>query len=216
MWRIRASELEAAGFDLSIVRQINTSLQDFPVHATHINVLEFVAIIVNLWFMLHFVRQQAPPPGGHVVAIVADNTSALSWLRFAARQRSPPIRHLALFCHSLLTLSQTSEFLTVEPIHIPGQENSVADILSRPEIASTLDIAIEQCPPLQTCHACQVPYALLSYVSRLLSATQTGDQFVQKTTELLTVEPTILPLGAHHIACHRGFSRRSHRGIWSR
>jgi hypothetical protein len=126
-WRLLSPDLLATGFDLSVVNHLNHNLRTVTEHATHIDVLEFVAIIINLWFVLYFARKTQQPQGGHIVAVVADNTSALSWLRFASRNRAPAIRNLALFCHSLLTLSQTSEFLTVEAVHIPGQENIVAD-----------------------------------------------------------------------------------------
>jgi hypothetical protein len=76
----------------------------------------------------------------------------------------------------------------------------VADALSRPEVATTLDIAIELFLVLQSCHACQVPFALLSHISKLLSDTPTGAPFVPKTMEFLTLAPTILPIGAHRTA----------------
>jgi hypothetical protein len=89
MWRLRFHELEAAGFDLFTVQCINTSLRDFTEHTTHINVLEFVAIIINLWFVLHLVRYHDVPPGGGTW--LQSSPTTLSWLRFAARHRSPPI-----------------------------------------------------------------------------------------------------------------------------
>jgi hypothetical protein len=46
----------------------------------HINLLEFIAIIINIWLALSWVRSAPTPPGGHIIAILADNTSALSWL----------------------------------------------------------------------------------------------------------------------------------------
>jgi hypothetical protein len=56
--------------------------------ALHINLLEFVAIIINLWLALRWIRSVKAPLGGHVVAALADNTSALSWLRHASRSNS--------------------------------------------------------------------------------------------------------------------------------
>jgi hypothetical protein len=75
----------------------------------------------------------------------------------------------------------------VHATHIPGQENAVADALSRQEIAATLDCAIEQFTVLRTCHACQLPYALLLHINNLLSNTTIRAPFVQKTKELLTI-----------------------------
>jgi len=55
----------------------------------HINVLEFVAIIINLWLVIVLSRRHPVPVGGHVFAVFANNTSALSWLRYASRSHRP-------------------------------------------------------------------------------------------------------------------------------
>jgi hypothetical protein len=217
LWRLTTADLVTCGFDMSVITTLDANLHVRIEHPLHINILEFIAIVINLWFVLWFIRQQhVPPPGGHAVAILADNTSALSWMKFAARSHALPIQHLALLCQGLMTLSQTSDFLTTEARHIAGIDNGAADALSRPEIAQTLDSAIKLFPVLQTCHACQVPYALLSYINKMISSNSIGAQFVHEMTNLLTIEPRILPLGAHHTVCQKGFYRRSHRGNSSR
>jgi hypothetical protein len=97
-WRLLAPELVSLGFDFSVVQKVNDNLRAYSEHGTHIKILEFFAIAINVWLTLHFVRsRRLHQTGGHVVAIVANNTSALSWLRFAARNRASPIRRLALF-----------------------------------------------------------------------------------------------------------------------
>jgi hypothetical protein len=213
LWRLKSSDLVTCGFDISIITKLDTKLRTQIEHSLHINILEFVAIVINLWFVLWYIRHQHPlPPGGHVIAVLADNTSALSWMKYAARSHAVPIQHLSLLCQALLTLSNTSDILTTEARHIPGTDNGAADSLSRPEVAPTLASAIKQFPVLQTCHACQVPYALLSCISRMLSSTSIGEQFVLETTSLLTIAPRIFPIGALHTVCQRGFSKRSHRG----
>jgi hypothetical protein len=217
LWRLTSPDLEACGFDMPVITRLDARLRTQVEHSLHINILEFVAIVVNLWFVLWFTRDQHPlPPGGHVIAVLADNTSALSWMKFAARSHALPIQHLSLFCQALVTLSNTSDILTTEARHIPGVNNGAADSLSRPEVAPTLACAIKLFPVLQTCHACQVPYALLSSISRMLSSTSIGEQFVHETTGLLTIAPRIFPIGVLHTVCQKGFFKRSHRGSSSR
>jgi hypothetical protein len=65
-------------------------------------VLEFVGIIINVWIVLGLIRTDKEKLGGHVLSIQADNTSALSWLRHAARAGQPAIRNLAYLCQCLL------------------------------------------------------------------------------------------------------------------
>jgi hypothetical protein len=109
---------------MSIVSTLDASLRLHIEHSIHINILEFVAIVINLWIVLWFVRHQhSLPPGGHVVAVLADNTSALSWMKYAARSHALPIQHLALLCWGLVTLSETSDILNINARHIPGIEN---------------------------------------------------------------------------------------------
>jgi hypothetical protein len=48
----------------------------------HINILEFVGIVViNIWLVTGLLRHEGARTGGHVISVLADNTSALSWLR---------------------------------------------------------------------------------------------------------------------------------------
>jgi hypothetical protein len=103
-WRILAPDMEAVGFDLSKTQSLNANLREFNAHATHINILEIVAIAINLWLVIHFIRSHHEAhPGGNIVAIVAENTSALSWLRFASRGRAHPSPRtlLSLSTHSV-------------------------------------------------------------------------------------------------------------------
>jgi len=90
--------------------------------------LEFVAVIGNLWLMLLCLRQQGVRD--HVVfSVLADNTSALSWLRYAARTQRPFVRRLALFLQALIMFAGIP--LWIQVLHIAGEKNEVADILSR-------------------------------------------------------------------------------------
>ena len=75
----------------------------------HINPLDFIAIFVNVWFAVRAIRTSPPRQGGHQVLVWADNTSALSWLRYAARDHRRQIRNLAYLLHGFLLYSQKAE-----------------------------------------------------------------------------------------------------------
>ena len=62
----------------------------------HINIYELIALLIQKWILLRLLFEGLqPPPGSWVVEMLADNTSALSWLRYAARTSRPPVCHLA-------------------------------------------------------------------------------------------------------------------------
>jgi hypothetical protein len=84
MWRLTRADLVAARFDM---RAIDLTGEDIFLYARnrpdnerglHINVLELLAIVINTWMFLYYFRRSAAPPGGWIVQILADNTSALS------------------------------------------------------------------------------------------------------------------------------------------
>jgi hypothetical protein len=95
LWRITRSELIQCGFAMREIDASGEALRceagEASGSALHINLLEFVAIIINLWLVLRWIRSVEAPPGGHIVAVLADNTSALSWLRHFSRSNSRQI-----------------------------------------------------------------------------------------------------------------------------
>jgi hypothetical protein len=185
--------------------------------ALHINLLEFVAIIINLWLALRWIRSVEAPPGGHIVAVLADNTSALSWLRHASRSNSRQIQNLAHFCQCLILTSQTAQCASVIGKHLPGVDNNEADALSRPETYATLGSAIAAFSQLQTCHVFQIPYSVLSLIARVVSSDKIGAGLDNETTALFHQEPrSSLPGSIATDSSFRGFFRRSRRGKASR
>jgi hypothetical protein len=102
LWRITRDELIACGIHMRLTDSEGEALTRRPSPADtdgiHINLLEFIAIIINVWLALSWVRSAPTPPGGHIIAILADNTSALFWLRYAAQSRRLPIQHIAHLC----------------------------------------------------------------------------------------------------------------------
>jgi hypothetical protein len=80
----------------------------------HINVLEFITMIIELWFIIIIIKRKGPFPGGYIVQLIGDNTTAISWLRYAARSHHPIVRELSHFAMALTlscpySLEQTSQ-----------------------------------------------------------------------------------------------------------
>ena len=86
-WRLTREELVTLGFPMHAINAEGEAAKTADPDNLHINVLEFIAIIINIWIALTILRQPAhiSKPGGHIVRVLADNTSALSWLRYALR-----------------------------------------------------------------------------------------------------------------------------------
>ena len=150
------------------------------------------------------------------MSVLADNTSALSWFRYASRSHRPAVRNLAFLCHCLIVFSQTSDYANFQGKHIPGKTNDEADALSRLELFPTMGSAIKQFSRLQTCRAFLLPFGLLSTIARAILSEEIGGQFVNETTTLLTLVPAITPIGADGMPSTTGFYKRSHRGKRSR
>ena len=105
---------------------------DTPLHTDglHINLLEFVALIINLWFVLWATRTLRAPQGGWILSLRSDNTSALSWLQHSARTKNPVARRLSRFLIQMLLQAHFQGKIVSS--HIPGKENDEADCISRP------------------------------------------------------------------------------------
>jgi hypothetical protein len=161
----------------------------------HINPLEFLAIIIEVWFCLAFIHRA--DPYGHrdwIVLIRADNTSALSWLRRAGCCRRPVVRRLAFFLHALLT--SHSSRLSLQDLHISGKENYGADALSRPSRAHSVESAIAQSGSmLQGLSHYQVPLELLSTLREVVTSNSNEVFTVERMTKLLTLELSFFSSG---------------------
>jgi hypothetical protein len=97
----------------------------------HINLLEFVAIFINMWMMLKRMAQLYPDYQWmtFIAKFLADNTSAISWLKYASRLNKLPIRNLMHLLTALLVhLCQFPIQGTGE--HIPGEKNNITNALS--------------------------------------------------------------------------------------
>jgi hypothetical protein len=216
MWRLTRDDLLAAGFDMRLIDPVGEDLLQFQEgfpdddRGLHINVLELLAIIFNTWLVLHHISRHPCPTGGWIVNILADNTSALSWLHHAARNhRLPVVKNLTMLCQSLMTFSHTDQFVRLQGTHIPGIDNGPADALSRPSNFPTVVSAIEAFSQLQTCRFSRLPFALLSITARIASSRLTAAELVQETTTLLTLEPRFSPAGWKVTPSTPNFWRRS-------
>jgi hypothetical protein len=76
-------------------------LPEMDAAGLHINPLEFIAAIINLWLLLKCIQHLSP-----IVDLWSDNTSALSWMKVTAATRNPDLQPLARFALALLV--QTS------------------------------------------------------------------------------------------------------------
>jgi len=220
LWRLTHDDMKLAGFNMQELdsdqqeRYRYCKKENLPAgheEWLHINPLEFIAIIINVWFVILFIRKDPDRPGGHHILVRADNTSALSWLRYAARSQRRMIRNLAYFLHGLILFSQTAQYANFNGKHIAGQDNSEADGVSRPELYPSLASAIAAFSPLRTCQPFRIPFGLASTLARWITYEKIEAQHVAEMTNLLKLEPTPFEPGAIDKALASGLYRRSRR-----
>ena len=198
-WRLQREDLIQHGFDMKIVDKARTEPVDPASSGLHINPLEFVAALLNLWITLWTVEHSNPMDGGFVIQLNSDNTTALSWMSVAARTPDPTLQGLARVGSAFLVKAAT--LLTkVLPVHHPGNQNLLADALSRPQEYS-MDYVIDKWSQVQTYRRCQFPSKLLRRLASLILSRQTGVQYEALTTELLTQGPRFLSNGAMSLTC---------------
>ena len=106
----------------------------------HINILELMAYIINIYFVL--LRLRLPTPWkmcatdhniGFLLHALIDNTSALGWIRHGARSTHPQVRKLCEFLLLLIFEANSSFPFHVQPFHIAGKLNTHANAISRPQ-----------------------------------------------------------------------------------
>jgi hypothetical protein len=220
MWRLSRDDLTECGFDMKILEEASMEpIDDADNDGLHINVLEFVALIINIWFALVSIQRLGNRVGGHVIAILADNTSALSWMRHASRSHRPAVRELSRFVLDLTLSCLISHKMSGR--HIEGKKNVGADKLSRfddpPEGGGrTWASVISQHSPLRTCRAYRLPRELLSSLVMILSSAKTGVPYEPPTTRLLTLVPCTLSVGSEGNASTTSLSGRRRRSKRSR
>jgi hypothetical protein len=219
MWRITIDDLVAAGISrkMSWNNRQNYHEPDIDPKGFHINILEFFAIIIELWItlrQLHLAHSALPsipsstilapaesiPPGGHRLLARADNTSALSWLRYATRTKRAPVRRLARLLTALLCHPFPSAFCQVQGKHIAGIVNISADHLSRFEKSPSWEAVMANCVHLRTLRTCQFQREVLSIIVWTFLREQTEEWYETATTRLWTIEPPVFATGSQRLA----------------
>ena len=141
----------------------------------HINVHEFIALIINTYFMMaafNYERSinssRIPSAEGWVFCLQADNTSALSWIRHLSRTRDC---HLIQLCHlySHMIYSFNSLFPSrFDGQHLAGKLNVIADALSRPQLYPTYNSIFNSFPATPSIPAYRTPPVLISAINACL------------------------------------------------
>ena len=196
MWRVMRDALLAYGFPMQHVDTAGEPV-DFDAQGLHINPLEFIAIIINVWIALKLLATCPKMATGYIVILLSDNTSAISWLRTAGKCRDPGVRRLARLASAFLVRGCTLTTL-FQSCHIPGPQNDEADCLSRlvKKLTPSWDYVTTQCSQLETCRICLLPQELLSMIAEILLSPLTEATYDDITTQLLSLELVILPLGS--------------------
>ena len=202
MWRLTYKNLTTCGLSSPSHSFANKqyhepAIEEEPVH---INILEFLAIIIELWICTRQLQSTIPVAGGHIIQALADNTSALSWLRYATRTKRPVVGHLARFLVGLLSHPFPSSTLRVQGRHLAGTTNTGADLLSRFELAPSWESAMEQFQPLAALRTCLLPREPVSMLVQLISAPQTEAWFDNAMTRLWTIAPPSFTSGSSRLA----------------
>jgi hypothetical protein len=153
-----------------------------------------------------------PIHNAHIIMnVLADNTSALSWMQHAARTKRPAVRNLARFLQALLTHCPLP--IRLQGNYLPGKENIIADLLSRFLMAPSWGSVIEQTSPtLDRSNPCRVPRVLLLQLARLLRSDANEEMSASAKMQLWTLELEFLPNGWRTSPSMTSLSGRSHRG----
>ena len=198
IWRLSANDLRECGWKISGDGRVQEA--DFTPRndddEAHINILEFLAIVINMWLLLKLLsNREGQEKQKHVIArFLADNTSALSWLSHASRTKRPRVRNLARLLTSLL-LSRDLP-IQVSGMHIPGETNRDTDRLSRfSEHPSWVSLMRDASLNYQNLPAYRVPRKLLTIAWSAVSNSQIADTSEQVTTALWRLELKPLPTG---------------------
>lgn len=211
MWRISVTDLFDHGIPETTIlnNKHNYHEPELDPYAVHINILEFLAIFIELWTCLRQLLSasgtsrpspEAPaetiPAGGHRLLARADNTSALSWLRYATRTRRPPVRRLARLLTAFLSHPFAASFVRVQGKHLAGVVNVSADHLSRFEKSASWAAVMANCPNLQHLRICLLPPELLSLLVSVYLHKQTEDWYETAMTALWTIESPVFVTGS--------------------
>ena len=212
LWRLTRQSLVDHGFHMKTVSIQKMEPNPTNPEGLHINPLEYIACLLNLWIALKIIMLLGPRAGGYILQLNADNMSALAWMATAARTPDPFLQGLARLGSAFL-VAFARLLKKVDPTHFAGVKNIEADALSRPkekhsDAVPSLESVIKQWYLLQMCRICLLPSELLSTIARITSSGKIEESYEEITTQLLTLDVTFLPVGVKKwdsdstILCH--------------
>ncbi len=103
MWQVTKEELITLGFIMAVNSKLGPGN---PPNILHINMLEFMALSVSVWFALAVCAGNNPThQQQHIGNFLSNNMLVLSWMVHAGHTKKPHSCQLARFLQVLLTLS---------------------------------------------------------------------------------------------------------------
>jgi hypothetical protein len=152
------------------------SVDDLLADETHINLLEYTAILITYAIAQRCLRDNPllAPDSYPTILIHSDNTSAVSWATTTISSSDPIAKHIA----RIACLLQLKVRLGLKVVHIEGEENNVSDDLSRMfantssplfSLSNQIKSLQDRHQQLQHCSHYPVPPNLLSLVTTVLS-----------------------------------------------
>lgn len=191
MWRVMRDDLTHFGFAMVSIDSGSEPVDPSQPDGLHINPLEFLAVIINLWIAITSIRALPRIPSGYILSLFSDNTSALAWLKYAATTDNSTVRRLARLTSSLYARALANN-TAIQQGHIPGVDNIEADYLSRLLPSGqppSWDSVISQCSRLRPCHLCLLPSELLFTLASFTLSRPIVEPFDVTATRLLTLAP---------------------------
>jgi hypothetical protein len=118
-WRVTHADLVLLGFCMKQIDKYAQEPLDATTDSLHINPLEFLAIIVNMWLVVKLVMA-LPSPTGCIIDLLSDNTSALSWMHLTSQTCNPRLQPLTRFASTFCWLSPVANIFNMDrqlPVH---------------------------------------------------------------------------------------------------
>ena len=134
-----------------------------------------------------------PAEAGYVFLALADNTTALSWMKFVSRSRAPHLCNLSYLLSHLIFSFNSRQPCRFDESHIAGKHNVEADALSRPQLFPTYRDVHRDFPCLSPLRPCRIPRKLISLINGCLSTALMKETSNAAIEALLKVElPSLL------------------------
>jgi len=192
MWQVAKEELITLGFIMAVNSKLGPGN---PPNILHINMLEFMALSVNVWFALAVCAGNNPThQQQHIGNFLSNNMLVLSWMVHAGHTKKPHSCQLDRFPQVLLTLSPVC--FQFQSHHISRHSNKTTNLLSHPPCAALWGSVIRHW--LHNLFTCKPYLMLCGLLSKLLGCTvSTGIEAmsVEKMITHLTPKLCTLPPG---------------------